>query len=224
MIHKNMVENGHFLNIQFLQSPNTCCKYFLLKVKKLLFPPPSDRQVNSAGEVMEHGLSRTIQSCAMRRKGVTTPVNRKYRLYPYTVQKLLIFTDLTLDHSITVLHSNLRVWGRLWREACPAASWLTTHFISHVFLLRTATWYICALTDYVSLFRGDTKCLAAPAPITRPASCPPHLCILFTLGACTRTHKNAQQLPEILKSYRFFTQCWIMYSELKKTLHSLQQD
>lgn len=56
---------------------------------------------------MEHGLSRTIQSRAMRRKGVTTHVNRKYRLYPYTAQKLLIFAHLTTDYSITVLHSNL---------------------------------------------------------------------------------------------------------------------
>lgn len=108
MIHKNIVENGHFLIIQFLHSPSSpCLKYFLPKVKKLLFPPPSDRQVNSAGEVMEHGLSRTIQSCAMRRKAVTTHVNRKYRLYPYTVQKLLIFAHLTINYSITVLHSNL---------------------------------------------------------------------------------------------------------------------
>lgn len=62
---------------------------------------------------MEHGLSRTIQSCATRRKGVTTHVNRKYHLYPYTVQKLLIFAHLTIDYSITVLHSNL--W---YREDC----------------------------------------------------------------------------------------------------------
>lgn len=112
----------------------------------------------------------------------------------------------------------------LWREICPSASWLTTHFILHGFLVQTATWYICALTDHVSLFRGDIKRLAAPAPITWPASCSPHQCILFTLGARTRTHTNAQQLPKVLKSYHFFTQCWIMYSELKKTLHSLQQD
>lgn len=69
---------------------------------------------------MEHGLSRTIQSCAMRRKRVTTHVNRKYHLYPYTVQKLFLFAHLTIDYSITVLHSNLQYRG-LWREICPAA-------------------------------------------------------------------------------------------------------
>lgn len=110
------------------------------------------------------------------------------------------------------------VQGRLWKEICPDASWLTTHFLFHGFLVQTATWYICALQRHVYLLReGDTKCLAAPAPITWPASCPPNLRILFTLGACTRAHTNTQQLPEVLKSYRFFTQCWIMYSELKKT-------
>lgn len=97
----------------------------------------------------------------------------------------------------------LIVWGRLWREVCTAASWLTTHFMFHGFLVWTATWYICALTDHVSLLKGDTKCLAAPAPITWPASCPPRLCILFTPGACTHPHTNAQQLPKVLKSYRF---------------------
>lgn len=89
-------------------SPPILVKSIFCKVKKLLIPPPSDRQVNSAGEVMEHGLSRTIQSRAMRRKGVTTRVSRKYRLYPCTVQKLLIFTHLTIDYSITALHSNLQ--------------------------------------------------------------------------------------------------------------------
>lgn len=64
--------------------------------------------------------------------------------------------------------------------------------------------------------RRDTRYLATPAPITWPASCPPHLHILFTPGACIHAHTNTQQLPEVLKSYRFFTQCWIMYSELKK--------
>lgn len=48
------------------------------------------RQVSSGGEAMEHGLSRTLQSHAMRRKGVTTHVNRKHQFYPYAVQKLLI--------------------------------------------------------------------------------------------------------------------------------------
>lgn len=79
-----------------------------------MFPPPSERQVNSAVEVMEHGLlSRIIQSRAMRRKGVTTHVNRKYRLYPYSVQKLLISAHLITDYTITVLHSNFQ-----YREDC----------------------------------------------------------------------------------------------------------
>lgn len=56
-----------------------------------------DRQVSSAGEAVEHGLSRTSQSCAMRKKGVTTHTNRKHCLYPYAVQSCwLLLTELLL--------------------------------------------------------------------------------------------------------------------------------
>lgn len=71
------------------------------------------RQVSSAGEAMEHGSSRTSQSCAMRRKGVTTHANSKHHLYPYAVQKPLIVAHWSGTYSITHLHSNL--W---YREDC----------------------------------------------------------------------------------------------------------
>lgn len=213
-----MVENGHSLSSSSYTAPHHLVKsIFCLRLRGFCSYHHLDRQVSSAGEAMEHGLSGTLQSRAMRRKGVTTHTNRKHCLYPYAAQKPLIVAHRTITYSITDLHSNLQYrkdWGK---KNCPAASWLTTHFFFHGFLVQPATWHICALWCHVSLFReGDTKCLAAPAPITWPASWPPHLCILFALGACTRAHTNTQQLPEVLKSYRFFTQCWIMYSELKK--------
>lgn len=63
---------------------------FCLRIRGFCSHHHLDTQVSSAGEAMEHGLSRTLQSHAMRRKGVTTEANRKHRLYPYAVQKLLI--------------------------------------------------------------------------------------------------------------------------------------
>lgn len=79
---------------------------FCLRLRSFCSHHHLTRQVSSAGEVMEHGLSRTIQSCAMRRKGVTT-CQQEVPSLPYTVQKVLIFAHLTIDYSITVLHSNL---------------------------------------------------------------------------------------------------------------------
>lgn len=45
---------------------------FYLRIRGFCSHHHLDRQVSSAGEAMEHGPSRTLQSHAMRRKGVTT--------------------------------------------------------------------------------------------------------------------------------------------------------
>lgn len=66
---------------------------FCLRLRGFCSHHHLDRQVSSGGEAMEHGLSRTLQSRATRRKGVTTRANRKHQLYPYAVQKLLIVAN-----------------------------------------------------------------------------------------------------------------------------------
>lgn len=131
----------------------------------------------------------------MRRKE-SPHANRKHHLYSYAVQKPLIVARWTTTYSITDLHSNVKN-----REDCgkkfallPPGLPLISVFMDFCFREPRDTSVLCNIM-YPS--RGDTKCLAAPPPITWSASYPSHLHILFAFGACT------QQLPEVLKSYAF---------------------
>lgn len=111
-----MVENGHSLSSSSYTAPHHLVKsIFCLRLRGFCSYHHLDRQVSSAGEAMEHGLSGTLQSRAMRRKGVTTHTNRKHCLYPYAAQKPLIVAHRTITYSITDLHSNLQ-YRKNWRK------------------------------------------------------------------------------------------------------------
>lgn len=76
--------------------------------------------------------------------------------------------------------------------------------------------YLCSAMSCFSLKRRRHKmfgCCSSHHLTCLLSSPPAHP--LHTWSMHTRPH--TQQLPEVLKSYRFFTQCWITYSELKKT-------
>lgn len=84
---------------------------------------------------MEHGLSRTLQSCAMRRSHHT-----------HQREALSLRCSEAVDCcsvNYYLLHyrsaQQLIVQGRLWKEICPVASWLTTLFLFHGFLVQAAT-------------------------------------------------------------------------------------
>lgn len=120
-----MVENGHSLSSSSYTAPHHLVKsIFCLRLRGFCSYHHLDRQVSSAGEAMEHGLSGTLQSRAMRRKGVTTHTNRKHCLYPYAAQKPLIVAHRTITYSITDLHSNLQYrkdWGEKKLPCCLLA-------------------------------------------------------------------------------------------------------
>lgn len=174
-------------------------------------------------ETTEHVLSRTLsQGCEMRKESLLTPPSSTDSIPVLFRSCWWLLTDLLLP-PVKIYRATYST-GKIAKINFSCCLMLSMLFFwrGGRFLVQTNTIHLCSAMSCFPLQRGR-KHLAAPAPITRPASCPPNLRILFTLRACTRAHTNTQQLPEILKLSLFHPMLnHVQWTE--KKLHSLQRD
>lgn len=158
-----------------------------------------DRQGELCSRVAaEHGLSRILsQGCEMRKESPLTPI-RSTDSTPVLFRSCCwLLTELLLPpaHICRATNSTGKM-AEINLSCCLLAFYAFFFFFLEDFWFRQI--HLCSAMSCFPLQR-QRKRLAAPAPITRPASCPPNLRILFTPRACTRAHTNTQQLLEILK-------------------------